>query len=147
MGVVRATKPAHQPWSKPVSLSEQEQRALREIEQSLLEEDPKFGSSVAGEASFSPSAPTGRVTMRSVALFVLGLVLLIGGVALASLSMWAVLLSVAGFVVMMVGGIMALRTPSQPSGLNRAAGRNQRPRSQRSVAMEESFRRRFEDRP
>lgn len=130
-----------------MSLSEQEQRALREIEQSLLEEDPKFGSSVAGDAMYPSSASTGRVTMRSVALFVLGLVLLIGGVALASHSMWAVLLSVAGFVVMMAGGVMALRAPARPSGFNRAAGRNQRPRSQRSVAMEESFRRRFEDRP
>lgn len=129
-----------------MSLSEQEQRALREIEQSLLAEDPKFGSSVAEESGFSRGPRTGQVTMRSVALFVLGLVLLIGGVALASVTMWAVLLSVAGFAVMMAGGIMALRTPSRPVPPSRSGARGQRPRSPRSAAMEESFRRRFEDR-
>ncbi|MDN6600537.1 MAG: DUF3040 domain-containing protein, partial [Corynebacterium flavescens] len=35
-----------------MSLSEQEQRALREIEQSLLADDPKFGASVGTASSF-----------------------------------------------------------------------------------------------
>ncbi|MCP1386726.1 DUF3040 domain-containing protein [Corynebacterium sp. TA-R-1] len=129
-----------------MSLSEQEQRTLREIEQSLLAEDPKFGSSVAHEAGFGAAAPTGTLTMRSVALMVLGLVLLIGGVALASLSMWAIILSVIGFVVMLGGGVMALRTPAPTAARAQAAPRAQRARSARSVAMEENFRRRFEDR-
>lgn len=132
-------------WSENVSLSEQEQRTLQEIEQSLLAEDPKFGSSVVREADRGEGGPSGQLTMRSVALMVLGLVLLLGGVALASLNIWAVLLSVAGFGVMMAGGIMALRAPAAERPAARAASRPARPRSQRSVSLEENFRRRFED--
>ncbi|GAA1178725.1 hypothetical protein CGLAUT_08330 [Corynebacterium glaucum] len=129
-----------------MSLSEQEQQALREIEQSLLAEDPKFGSDVAHEVGFSDAPRTGQLTMRSVALMVLGLVLLIGGVALASMSMWAIVISVLGFGVMMAGGVMALRAPVSNPGSSRVASTGERQRSQRSVAMEENFRRRFEDR-
>lgn len=129
-----------------MSLSEQEQQALREIEQSLLAEDPKFGSDVAHEAGFSDAPRTGQLTMRSVALMVLGIVLLIGGVALATMSMWAIVISVLGFGVMLAGGVMALRTPVSNPGPNRVASTGERQRSQRSVAMEENFRRRFEDR-
>ncbi len=39
--------PIAPPGGTTVSLSEQEQQALREIEESLLAEDPKFGSSVS----------------------------------------------------------------------------------------------------
>ena len=129
-----------------MSLSEQEMRALREIEQSLFADDPKFGSSVATESGFGSAPKTGQLTMRSVALIVLGLVLVLGGVALASLSTWTIVLSIIGFAVMLFGGIMALRTPThQPSSSARAA-RPAKPRTQRSASMEESFRRRFEDR-
>ena len=128
-----------------MSLSEQEQQALREIEQSLLAEDPRFGSDVTQEAGFNDAPRTGQLTMRSVALMVLGLVLLIGGVALASMSMWAIVISVLGFGVMLAGGVMALRAPVSSPG-PRVASTGERQRSQRSVAMEENFRRRFEDR-
>lgn len=131
---------------KSVALSEQEMRALREIEQSLLAEDPKFGASVAQEAGYGPSKPTGKVTMRSVALVVLGIVLLLAGVALASWSMWAIIISIAGFGVMLAGGILALRTPAREGASAARVSRASQARSQRSVSMEESFRRRFEDR-
>ena len=85
--------------------------------------------------------------MRSAALLVFGLVLLIGGVALASLNMWAVVISLVGFGVMMLGGIMALRTPATPAVQPSFGTQTPRPRSQRSATMEENFRRRFEDRP
>lgn len=129
-----------------MSLSEQEMRALREIEQSLFADDPKFGSSVVTESGFGSSPKTGRLTMRSFALIVLGLVLLLGGVALASLSTWTIVLSILGFAVMLFGGIMALRTPAQAGSASARPSRQAKPRSQRSVSMEESFRRRFEDR-
>ena len=64
-----------------MSLSEQEQRALREIEKSLLAEDPKFGASVSSDSSFVGSG--GAITLRGIALVVVGLVMLVGGVALA----------------------------------------------------------------
>lgn len=129
-----------------MSLSEQEMRALREIEQSLFADDPKFGSSVATEPGFGSAPKTGQLTMRSFALIVLGLVLLLGGVALASMSTWTIVLSIIGFAVMLFGGIMALRTPSQSAASSARASRQTKPRTQRSVNMEESFRRRFEDR-
>ena len=130
-----------------MALSEQEMRALREIEQSLLADDPKFGASVAPASGGGATHPTGRLTMRSFALIVLGLVLLLGGVALASVSLWTVLLSIVGFGVMLYGGIMALRTPATPAVQPSFGTQTPRPRSQRSATMEENFRRRFEDRP
>lgn len=129
-----------------MSLSEQEMRALREIEQSLFADDPKFGSSVVTDSGFGSAPKTGQLTMRSLALIVLGLVLLLGGVALASWSIWTVVLSIVGFGVMLLGGIMALRTPAQPASGASRASRQSKPRTQRSASMEESFRRRFEDR-
>lgn len=129
-----------------MSLSEQEQRALREIEQSLFAEDPKFASSVSHNAGFGETPQTGRLTMRSVALIVLGIVLLLGGVALASASTWAIIISLVGFGVMMLGGVMALRTPAaSPSAGPRTSASAPKQRSARSMSMEENFRRRFED--
>lgn len=125
-----------------MSLSEQEQRTLREIEQSLLAEDPRFGNRVPSGSGFAGRGG-GRLTMRSAALMVLGLVFLIGGVALAAVNLWFVALSVIGFAVMLAGGVMALTAPAAPrSAAARPTSQAQRP--VRSSKMEENFRRRFE---
>ncbi|WP_288857516.1 DUF3040 domain-containing protein [uncultured Corynebacterium sp.] len=131
-----------------MSLSEQEQQALRAIEQSLMADDPSFVQSVGRNADYAAPSSTGRITMRSVALMVLGVVLLLGGVALASLSIWTVIISVIGFGVMMAGGIMALRTPAHGPSVSqlRNVSWNQ-PKSPRVSSMEQNFKRRFEDRP
>ncbi|MGD7003218.1 DUF3040 domain-containing protein [Corynebacterium halotolerans] len=128
-----------------MSLSEQEQRALREIEQSLLADDPKFGASVAGASDFGGQG--GALTLRSIALGVLGLVLLIGGVALSQQSLWFIALSVVGFLVMFGAGVWALRGEGgKPKG--GGFGRSSRGRGAGNSAlgnrMEENFRRRFE---
>lgn len=128
-----------------MSLSEQEQQMLREIERSLLEEDPRFASSVSRESGYTDTPQGGQLTMRSVALLVLGIVLLLGGVALASVTTWAVLISVVGFGVMMAGGVMALRAPARPVRSPRPAAAGQRARTARSINMEENFRRRFQN--
>jgi len=125
-----------------VSLSEQEQRTLQEIERSLLAEDPAFGNSVTRIAA-SPGGGAGRITMRSVALIVCGLVLLLGGVALATVNIWLIALSVVGFLVMLAGGILALRAPSSGPAVSRPTSRVAKPAA-RSSKMEENFRRRFE---
>lgn len=127
-----------------MSLSEQEQRTLREIEQSLLAEDPRFGNRLPSGAGFAGQGG-GRLTMRSAALLVLGLVLLIGGVALAALSVWFVAVSVVGFAIMLAGGVLALKTPAanRPNNVRPAA---QPTRPARSSTMEENFKRRFEGR-
>ncbi len=131
-----------------MSLSEQEQRALREIEQSLLADDPKFGASVAGENGFGGSGTAG-LTLRGIALAVVGLVMLIGGVALAQQNLWFVTLSVAGFLVMFGAGVWMIRGDGSSRPLGSPSG-NRRPKGGNSSSMgskmEENFRRRFEER-
>ncbi|AFH91229.1 hypothetical protein A4R63_07110 [Corynebacterium pseudotuberculosis] len=130
-----------------MSLSEQEQRALREIERSLLAEDPKFGASVR-DAGLVPSG--GMVTLRGIAIIVIGLVMLVGGVALSQQTLLLVILAIAGFIVMLGGAIWMLRAPSYGKasafGAARSSGKaNRNPRSDGiGNRMEENFRRRFE---
>ncbi len=151
-----------------VSLSEQELRVLQEIEQSLMAEDPKFGRRAFQGSDFGSS--TGRVTLRGIALVAVGLLMLIGGVALAQQSLWFVSLSILGFLVMFASGVWMLRggapTANSEAGLSApgvnfytSAGGNARtaPRGGRSGSgkpgksegfgsrLEENFRRRFED--
>ena len=57
-----------------MALSEHEQQMLKEIEQSLLSEDPKFGA-VVTDGDFAQSK--GTVTLRGIAIVVIGLVLLV----------------------------------------------------------------------
>ena len=63
-------------------LSDHEQRMLDEIESALYAEDPKFASSVRGGAL---RAPTMRRRIQGAALFVIGLAMLVSGVAFATL--------------------------------------------------------------
>ncbi|KQB85212.1 DUF3040 domain-containing protein [Corynebacterium oculi] len=130
-----------------MALSEQEQRALREIEQSLLAEDPGFGSSVTGGRGALGAAP-GRV-FRGIALGVLGLVMLIGGVALAQNSLWFIALSVAGFLLMFGAGVWVLRgsgaaLPGRGMGGRAESTGRRAGGSTMASRMEEDFRRRFE---
>ena len=129
-----------------MALSEQEQQMLREIEESLLAEDPKFGSTATSRTSFDAMPADGKLTMRSLAIIVLGLVLLVGGMALAAQSVWFVTISIIGFAVMFFGGLWALRTPNTPSagGARLNAGEESKS-SGMSARMEENFRRRFEE--
>lgn len=127
-----------------MSLSEQELRALREIEQSLLADDPKFGASVSGALGDS----TAVFSLRTVAIFVLGLVTLIGGIALSQTNMWFVALSVVGFLLMLGAGIWTLRAGDAfPSGWQapRAARTARGKSSGFTNRMDERFRSRFED--
>ena len=89
-----------------VALSEHEQQMLKEIEQSLLSEDPKFGA-VVTDGDFAQSK--GTVTLRGIAIVVIGLVLLVTGVALSQMSLWWLSLSILGFLVMVAGGMWMLR--------------------------------------
>lgn len=132
-----------------MSLSEQEQRALREIEQSLLADDPKFGASVTEASSFGNSGG-GALTLRGVALVVVGLLMLVGGVALASQSVWFVSLSIVGFLLMFGAGVWMLRGSgdSLKRGSSRSGSKKQAAHKGGGVSgkLEENFRRRFEER-
>ena len=132
-----------------MSLSEQEQRTLREIEESLLADDPKFGASVSEPTSFGGSG--GAVTLRGIALVVVGLCMLIGGVALAQQSLWFIALSIAGFLVMFAAGVWMLRGDGSGHSVRShySGARAKRPASRSggvSGKLEENFRRRFEER-
>ncbi|MER0105190.1 DUF3040 domain-containing protein [Corynebacterium sp. KPL2895] len=132
-----------------MSLSEQEQRTLREIEESLLADDPKFGASVSESTSIGGSG--GAFTLRGVALIVVGLCMLVGGVALAQQNLWFIALSIAGFLVMFASGVWMLRgdQPASTGKKKSTNGRAKKAASSRSDGvgskLEENFRRRFEE--
>ncbi|QPK78512.1 DUF3040 domain-containing protein [Corynebacterium lizhenjunii] len=129
-----------------MSLSEQEMRALREIEQSLLAEDPQFGSAVAQGHGSGTGPGAAQVNLRGVALVVVGILLLLGGVALAQQSLWFVTLSIAGFLLMFGAGVWMLRGGGAVSATGSAPKRQRAPRSESKANsnLEDSFRRRFE---
>ena len=130
-----------------MALSDQEKQALREIEESLLADDPKFRAQVSGEGGGFGS---GRVTLKGVALVVFGLVLLVGGVALAQGSTWFIILSIVGFVVMFGASVWMLRGGGSGDDSFSGGGKGRSSKNSGSGGsslggrMEENFRRRFE---
>ncbi|MGH3905984.1 MAG: DUF3040 domain-containing protein [Pseudonocardiaceae bacterium] len=131
-------------------LSEHEQRLLDQIERALYAEDPKFASNVRGARMRSPSR---RRRLQGIALFALGLVLLVMGVVFKDLGPAGIpVISVLGFLVMFAGAVVAIfaRGQSRDGGQGgdapggSAAGGGSR--STLAQRMEERFRRRFEDR-
>ena len=125
-------------------LSEHEQRLLDQIERALYAEDPKFVSTVRGGRL---RKPTRRRRLQGIAVFALGLVLLVLGVAVRAL--WIAdnfpVLSVVGFLVMLAGAVMAV-TAIGAKGQPQAgtAKRGEPDKSRFTGRMEERFRRRFE---
>ena len=106
-------------------LSDHEQRMLDQIESALYAEDPKFASSVRGGGL---RAPTARRRLQGAALFVLGLAMLVSGVAFKATMIGTFpVLSVLGFVVMFAGVVFAITGP-------RLAGRGERPGASRGSA-------------
>ncbi len=132
-------------------LSEHEQRLLEQIERALYAEDPKFASSVRGARMRSPSR---RRRLQGIALFVLGLVLLVSGVMLPVRLGEVPIISVLGFLVMFAGAAVAIfargggRTDQAEGG---ASGEFGRPgpagaggKGTLAQRMEQRFRRRFD---
>lgn len=129
-------------------LSEHEQRLLDQIERALYAEDPKFASNVRGGRMRSPSR---RRRLQGIALFVLGLVLLVVGAAIRSL--WVgdfPVMSVLGFLVMFTGAVVAIFATGKDSEPAKGHGEGpQQPgggKGSLAQRMEERFRRRFEER-
>lgn len=128
-------------------LSEHEQRLLEQIERALYAEDPKFASSVSG----GRSKPARRRRIQGAILFVLGLVLLVVGIAVDVLKLGGVpILSVVGFLAMFGGGLLAV-TSIGASGQKDAKDAKSSTSPDDSPdgggftgRMEERFRRRFE---
>ncbi len=93
-------------------LSDHEQRMLDQIESALYAEDPKFASSVRGGTLRAPSA---RRRLQGAALFVIGLAMLVSGVAFKATMIGSFpILSVFGFVVMFGGVVFAITGRARP---------------------------------
>ena len=131
-------------------LSDHEQRMLDQIESALYAEDPKFASSVRGAHLHAPST---RRRLQGAGLFVLGLAMLVAGVAIKATMIGGFpVLSVIGFVVMFVGVVFAVTGPPAAGPRERGASAP-RPGQRRGKAaggsfanrMEERFRRRFDE--
>jgi hypothetical protein len=132
-------------------LSDHEQRMLDQIESALYAEDPKFASSVRGGTLRAPSA---RRRLQGVALFVIGLAMLVSGVAFKATMIGSFpILSVIGFVVMFGGVIFAITGPRVAKGRDRTGSEPGSQRQKRGKGsggsftsrMEDRFRRRFDE--
>lgn len=120
-------------------LSEHEQRLLEQIEQSLYAEDPKFSATVKSTDLRAVAAKRIRI---AVALVVLGLVVLVGGVWLNN-----VFVGVLGFLIMFGGGVigvMAAQTPATAPGPKRSGTAADPPKSTMKDKFEERLRKRFD---
>jgi hypothetical protein len=131
-------------------LSDHEQRMLDQIESALYAEDPKFASSVRGGTLRAPSA---RRRLQGAALFVIGLAMLVSGVAFKATMIGSFpILSVLGFVVMFGGVVFAITGPRVAGGRDRGSEPGG-PRQKRAKGgggsftsrMEDRFRRRFDE--
>jgi hypothetical protein len=125
-----------------VPLSEHEQRLLEQIERALYAEDPKFASTVRGGRL---RKPTRRRRLQGVALFIVGLVLLVVGVAVPALWLASSfpVLSVVGFLMMLGGAVMAVTSVGSGGQADKQKG-GEPDKNRFTGRMEERFRRRFE---
>jgi hypothetical protein len=129
-------------------LSDHEQRMLDQIESALYAEDPKFASSVRGGNLRAPSA---RRRLQGVGLFVLGLAMLVAGVAIKATMIGGFpVLSLLGFIVMFGAVVFAITGPKVPGDRDRGPAPGSARRSKASGGsfssrMEDRFRRRFDE--
>ncbi|BBZ52188.1 DUF3040 domain-containing protein [Mycobacterium heidelbergense] len=131
-------------------LSDHEQRMLDQIESALYAEDPKFASSVRGGGF---RAPTARRRLQGVALFVIGLAMLVSGVAFKATMIGNFpILSVFGFTVMFGGVVYAItgprlsgRTDHSPAQGSARQRRTKGGGGSFTSRMEDRFRRRFDE--
>jgi hypothetical protein len=143
------------PGEVTVPLSEHEQRMLEQIESALYAEDPKFASHVRGGRLRGASS---RRRLQAATLFVLGLVLLIAGVALPFKPGGFPIISLLGFIIMFGAGVLLLIGTSRanlhsvdggdggPKTKGGGSGKSSGKRKSGgfSARMEDRFRRRFD---
>ncbi len=121
-------------------LSEHEQRLLDQIERALYAEDPKFASTVRGGRL---RKPTRRRRVQGIALFVVGLVLLVLGIAVQWTWLGGIpVVSVVGFLAMLGGAVLAVTSVGAAGGTSAAKAEPEK--NGFTGRMEERFRRRFE---
>jgi protein-S-isoprenylcysteine O-methyltransferase Ste14 len=123
-------------------LSEHEQRLFDQIERALYAEDPKFASTIRG-ARLRPSR---RRRIQGIALFVLGIALLVCGMLLPLKVFEIPVVSVVGFLMMFVGAVLTWAAMRHGDAATGKDGREETKahRSGFTQRMEERFRKRFE---
>jgi hypothetical protein len=137
-----------------VPLSEHEQRLLEQIERALVDDDPKFASTVR---TGDRRQKARRKLQLGIVLAVVGLALVVAGVAIPSNAVAQVVVGVAGFLVAFAGlGLVILNYRAAtgaveigpvtggrpgPSGASRAGRARRQPMKNR---LEERFRRRYD---
>jgi hypothetical protein len=131
-----------------VPLSEHEQRLLEQIERALVDDDPKFASTVrSGDRRLRAR----RKLHLGIALVVVGLAVLVGGGAVAQL--W--LVGILGFLIMFGGAALGVLNYKAATGApeagaaaapgGRNTGRKGKVRRQPlKNRLEERFRRRYD---
>ncbi len=125
-------------------LSDHEQRMLDQIESALYAEDPKFASSVRGGTLRAPST---RRRLQGAALFVIGLAMLVSGVAFKATMIGTFpILSVIGFIVMFGGVVFAITGPRGGRTRDRQPTDTGAPRQKKAKGGGGSFTSRMEDR-
>lgn len=126
-------------------LSEHEQRLLDQIESALYAEDPKFASNVRGARA---RTATRKRRLQAMALFVLGLIVLIGGVASRLPTVVVVTVSVVGFLMMFGAAVILVTGRGSPSaapgGSTNTARGAEKQSGGFSSRMEQRFKRRFD---
>lgn len=127
-----------------MALSEHEQRILDQIEQSLYAEDPKFKAAVKKSSRRTGSA---RHLQGAIALVIVGLAVLVGGVWLQN-----VIVGVLGFLIMFAGGALGVRAVQSGAKLRggppAAGGGGKSSAADKSTMkdrIEDRMRRRFEE--
>jgi hypothetical protein len=132
-----------------VPLSEHEQRLLEQIERALVDDDPKFASSVrTGDRRLKAR----RKLQLGILLLIVGLAVLVGGAVAHS-----VVLGVIGFLVMFGGAALgvfnyksatgAVESGSATAGTQGGTGRGRSGKPRRQPLknrLEERFRRRYD---
>lgn len=142
-------------------LSEHEQRVLDEIESGLYADDPKFASNVRRSSSQSGLGPN---VWKFLLIGLVGLVVLVLGLAFGPKPGGFPILSLLGFLIMFGAGVAAMLRPGKRTDSNKGAGgaarkpggqagagfgggRSAKPKNTGgsfSDRMEERYRRRFE---
>ena len=125
-------------------LSDHEQRMLDQIESALYAEDPKFASSVRGGTLRAPST---RRRLQGAALFVLGIAMLVSGVAFKATMIGSFpILSVIGFILMFGGVVFAITGPRVTGARGDRSAPEAAPRGKKQKGSGNSFTSRMEDR-
>ena len=123
-------------------LSEEELRLLEQMERALVEEDPKFASTLRGSAFRQTTRHRAAI---SGVVFVAGVAMLMSGAVLR-----VPILGVGGFVVMLLSatvGLAAIRSHSAPAAPARDADGEHRPQHPgKQPRSSHSFMERLEDR-